>query len=153
MRKLAWQNRKAAENKERAPTYDVLQKVKAQLDASKPVRTLVLTKEEQELLAPYPFLSQKKVLYAANVSEKDLPHMDNPYVQKVREYAAKEGNQVIPICAKLEEEIAQLSPDERKDFLESRTTHRSQLHQTLYGNEGDHWFEKDLQDPPFLFPK
>ena len=46
------------------------------------------------------------MLYAANVGENDLPSMENRYVQMVREYAEKEGNRVIPISAKLEEEIA-----------------------------------------------
>ena len=105
--------------KELKPTYDVLLKAKEHLDQNKPMRTLELTEEEMELIQAYPFLTQKKVLYAANVSENDLPSMENKYVQMVREYAEKEGNAVIPICAKLEEEIAQLEPSERADFLES----------------------------------
>lgn len=113
--------------RELQPTFNLLQKVKEHLDNSKQVRTLVLTHEEQELLKAYPFLSQKKVLYAANVSENDLPAMENGYVQKVREYAEKEGNSVIPICAKLEEEIAQLPINERKEFLESLGLHESGL--------------------------
>ncbi len=51
--------------------------------------------------------------------KQSFHHLENNYVQQVREYAEKEGNKVIPICAKVEEEIAQLSPDERKEFLES----------------------------------
>ncbi len=105
--------------KDLQPTFDVLSKVQKHLEDSKPVRTMSLNAEEQLLLQAYPFLTQKKVLYAANVSESDLPAMDNKYVQMVREYAAKEGNLVIPICAKLEEEIAQLPVEERKEFLES----------------------------------
>lgn len=100
-------------------TYDCLKKVEAHLNADKPVRSLVLTDEEKECLKPYPFLSAKKVLYVANVSEDDLPEMDNEMVRKVRAYAEAEGNSVIPVCAKIEEEIAQLPPAERKEFLES----------------------------------
>lgn len=113
--------------KDLQPTFDLLTKVKNHLDKSQPVRTLALTAEEQELLKAYPFITQKKVLYAANVSEKDLPSMENEYVQKVREFAQKEGNSVIPICAKLEEEIAQLPLSERKEFLESLGLHESGL--------------------------
>jgi GTP-binding protein YchF len=105
--------------KDLVPVLEVLKKVMAHLNLNLPVRTLALTDEEKAHLIPYPFLTAKKVLYAANVSENDLPHMENEYVKKVRAYAEKEGNSVIPICARLEEEIAQLSPSERKPFLES----------------------------------
>lgn len=117
--------------KELVPTFEVLQKVKAHLDKSLPVRTLKLTAEEELILQAYPFLSQKKVLYAANVSENDLPHMENEHVKRVREYAEKEGNMVIPICAKLEEEIAQLPISERKEFLESLGLQESGLQRLI----------------------
>ena len=103
--------------KELVPTFELLKRIMVHLNDNKPVRTFVLTPEEKELLIPYPFLSAKKVLYVANVSEKDLPGMENVYTQKVREYAKNEGNQVITICARLEEEIAQLPPLERQEFL------------------------------------
>lgn len=101
------------------PVIDCLKKVQKHLDAGNPVRSLSLTDEEKEYLKPYPLLTAKKVLYVANVSDKDLPSMENDHVQKVREYAEKEGNSVIPICAKLEEEIAQLDATDRIGFLES----------------------------------
>ena len=101
------------------PVFRALSKVRDHLNQTLPVRSLVLTDEEKELLLPYPFLTMKRVLYAANVSENDVPSMENPYVQQVREFASKEGNSVIPICAKIEEEIAQLPAGERKEFLES----------------------------------
>jgi ribosome-binding ATPase YchF (GTP1/OBG family) len=53
------------------------------------------------------------------VDENSLPEMNNEYVQKVREYADKEGSLVVAICAQLEQEIAQLDDEEQKDFLES----------------------------------
>lgn len=111
--------KQAKAKKECAALIPVLQRIREHLDQNKPVRTLTFSDEEIELLKPYPFLTAKKVLYVANVSENDLPEMENEYVRKVREYAHAEGNSVIPICARLEEEIAQLSPPEQKDFLES----------------------------------
>lgn len=120
--------------KELQPTYDLLMKVKAHLDNSKPVRTLELNEEEKLLLQPYPFLSNKKVLYAANVSENDLPSMENKYVEMVRQYAEKEGNKVIPICAKLEEEIAQLPIGERKEFLDSLGLKESGLQRLVHAS-------------------
>lgn len=105
--------------KELVPVFELLKRVRTHLDQHKPVRLMTLTQEEQELLKPYPFLTGKKVIYLANVSEDDLPEMENSYVAKVREFAAKEGNLVLPICCRIEEEIAQLPPEERAPFLES----------------------------------
>ena len=105
--------------KELGPVLECLIKAQKHLDQGKPIRTLDLNEEERLCLTPYPFLTAKKVLYAANISEVDLAAMDNKYVQIVRKYAEAEGNSVIPICAKLEEEIAQLSEGERGEFLES----------------------------------
>jgi GTP-binding protein YchF len=105
--------------KELVPVFEVLKKVKEHLASSKPLRTLSLNDDEKELLKPYPFLTQKKVLYAANVSEADLPEMENKHVARVREYAKAEGNQVLPICAKIEAEIAELPIEEHEAFLKS----------------------------------
>lgn len=105
--------------KELVPIVETLKKAVAHLNQSKPLRTLALNDEEKTHLTDYPFLTDKKVLYAANVSESSLPSMENEYVQRVREYAEKEGNQVIPICAKLEEELAQLSEGEALEFLQT----------------------------------
>lgn len=113
--------------KECAITLDTLHRVRDHLNLNKPVRMLEFSPEEKEVLKPYPFLTGKKVLYLANVSEKDLPHMENDFVKRVREYATAEGNFVIPICAKLEEEIAQLAPEERPPFLESLGLEQSGL--------------------------
>lgn len=105
--------------KELVPVMECLTRVQAHLNESKPVRSMEFSVEEQEILKLYPFLTKKKVLYVANVSESDLPEMNNAYVQRVREHALAEGNNVIAICARLEEEIAQLSAEERTPFLES----------------------------------
>lgn len=105
--------------KELIPALDAMKKVSEHLNKSLPMRTLELTDKEKEALKPYPFLTSKKVLYVANVSENDLPSMENAYVQKVRAYAQSEGNSVITICARLEEEISQLPKEEQKGFLET----------------------------------
>lgn len=105
--------------KELKPLVDVMQRLTKHLNDGNPVRTAELSDEEKELLKPYPFLTQKPTIYLANVSEDDLPEMENIYVKQVREFATKEGNIVIPVCAKLEEEIAQLSLEERGEFLAS----------------------------------
>lgn len=97
----------------------LLNKIKKMLDESKTIRSQSFTPEELEILKEYPLLTHKKVLYAANVSEEDLPTYENEYVKKVREYAALEGSEVVPICAKLEAEITQLDEADRAEMLES----------------------------------
>jgi GTP-binding protein YchF len=117
--------------KELALTVECLKRAQAHLNENKPIRALELSPEEKECLMPYPFLSAKRVLYVANVSENDLPEMDNAFVRQVREYAKAEGNFIIPICAKLEEEIAQLPVVERRDFLQSLGLQESGLERLI----------------------
>lgn len=105
--------------KELVPAAAALKKAIDHLNENKPVRSLDASEKEWEFLSAYPFLTAKQVIYLANVSENDLPEMDNKHVQAVKEFAAKEGSQVIPICARLEEELAQLSPAESKEYLQS----------------------------------
>lgn len=117
--------------KELIPTMDLMIKIRDHLNQNKPVRTITFTDEEKLILTQYAFLTSKKVLYVANVSENDLPHMENEYVKKVRAYAEAEGNSVIPICARLEEEISQLSDDEKGPFLESLGLNESGLQRLI----------------------
>jgi len=125
--------KQAKTKKELVPVVALLQKIKQTLENNLPVSSLEFNAEEEELLKPYPFLTKKKVLYVTNVSEKDLPGMTNPLVEKVKAYAAKEGNTVIPICAKIEEEIAQLPKEERGEFLESLGLEESGLDRLIKG--------------------
>lgn len=113
--------------KDLVPVYEALKLAEEHLNNNLPMRSLILNEEQKDLLSTYRFLSGKKVLYVANVSEKDLPEMENEHVKRVREYAKKEGNSVICICAKLEEEISQLDAAERGPFLESLGLHQTGL--------------------------
>lgn len=123
--------KQAKGKKELQPTLELLQKIKVHLDQNKPVKILPLNEEETKIIKSYPFLTAKKVLYVANVSENDLPELENEYVKKVRDYAHAEGNEVISICAKLEEEISQLPKEERKDFLEGLGLKQSGLQRLI----------------------
>ncbi|MCB1115936.1 MAG: redox-regulated ATPase YchF [Chlamydiia bacterium] len=111
--------RQAKGNKELLPTLNTLKKVLAHLNENHPVRSLPLTSEEKETLKTYHFITAKKVIYAANVSEEDLLSSANPHLQAVQTYATQEKSEVIPFCAKLEEELAQLSEEESKEYLET----------------------------------
>ena len=95
-----------------------LDKVKAGLDQATPVRAQSLTEEEREILKELFLLTDKPVLYIANVSEKQLATADSDgYVKQVKDIAAKEGAEVVVLAAALEAEIQQLPPEERPEFL------------------------------------
>lgn len=111
--------KQAKGKKELQPTVDLLKKCAAHLNQNLPMRILKLNPEEEELCKQYNFLTKKKVLYICNVGESDVPALDNPLVQIVREYAAKEGSRVVSICARIEEEISRLEEKDAKEFLVS----------------------------------
>ncbi|HSX25930.1 MAG TPA: redox-regulated ATPase YchF, partial [Chlamydiales bacterium] len=111
--------KQAKGKKELLPTLEFLKKTIAHLNQNLPLRSLKLTPEEELISHLYPFLTRKKVLYICNVGENDIPALDNPFVQRVRDYAAKEGSRVVPICAKIEEEISRLDEKDAKEFLQS----------------------------------
>ena len=90
------------------------------MNSGLPARTAKLTDEQREVVDGWFLLTTKKVVYAANIGEDDLGKDDSelPLVNCVREIAAQEGAEVLVICAKVEEEIAQLDPEEKAMFLE-----------------------------------
>ncbi len=97
---------------------DVLQRLLTALQDGKPARTVELADDERELLKDLPLLTQKPILYVANIGEADVASVDsNPYVQAVRDRAAAEGAQVVPVSAQLEAEIAELEGEDRTAFL------------------------------------
>ena len=96
---------------------ELLRRIKDHLEDGNPVRTMELTDEERETIKDAFFLTDKKVIYVANVNEDQIATLDtDPNVQKVREYAKAEGAEVIALCAKLEEELSELE-DEDKEML------------------------------------
>ena len=107
---LAKVERQAKTQKEAGPVLEALRKVRIALDSGIPVRRQTLTPAERELLSPYAFITAKPVLYACNVAEDSLPCMENEWVAAVRARAAQEGGEVVPFCAKIEEELSQLDP-------------------------------------------
>ncbi len=105
-------------DKKYAAEVEFLEKVKETLYADKPARSIEMSDDEKLIIRDLHLLTMKPVLYAANVSEAEAANADgNPYVQKVREYAAAEGAEVVPISAKVEAEIAELEGEDRELFL------------------------------------
>lgn len=97
----------------------VLERIKEALEAGKPARSVELGDEELPIVRDLHLITRKPVLYAANVSESEAGNAaDNPYVAMVREIAAAEGAEVVPISARVEAEIAELEGEDRQLFLE-----------------------------------
>ena len=109
--------KQAKGDKKALADVSLFEKVLKCLEEGKCIRTLELTDDEKKTVDESNFLTDKPVIYAANMSEKDFSE-DNPYYIKVKEFAAAEGSEVIPICGKTEEEISELDDDEKALFLE-----------------------------------
>jgi GTP-binding protein YchF len=114
--KLEKQNKGA---KEIGIELKVMQKAWNHLNQNQPLRNLDLSLEESMILNTMSFLSRKKVLYIMNVAEKDLPNMSNRYTKQVIQYVRQDNSEALALCAKLEEEVAQLSETEAQEFVES----------------------------------
>jgi GTP-binding protein YchF len=106
-------------DKEATARAEVLRKCKAALNEGKPVRGVELTNpEDRKIVKGLGLITSKKVLYVANVDESDI-HGEGPLVRRVRERAVAEGGAVVPVCGKLESELAELPEADRKEMLES----------------------------------
>ena len=97
----------------------VLEKIKPVLEEGQLARTIEFTDEELPIVKGLFLLTTKPMLYIANISEDDVMEGGhNQYVQLVEDYAAKEDAEVVVICAKIEEEVAELEEEEKQAFLE-----------------------------------
>jgi GTP-binding protein YchF len=103
-------------DKEAKARLAVLEKVKAGLDEAKPVRAMGLSDDENKVLRDLFLLTAKPTMYIANVAEDGLEN--NPLLDKVREFAATEGAEVVAVCAAIESELAELDDEERAEFLQ-----------------------------------
>ena len=99
--------------------YGVMERIKAQLEANKPVRTLEFTEDEEKFVKTLFLITSKKVLYACNISEDDMVsgNIENDFVKKVQGYAKEENSGSMVVCAKLEEELSGLDEEEKNEML------------------------------------
>jgi ribosome-binding ATPase len=119
-------------DKDAVVEIEVLNLLREAFEAEKPARSVEFTDEQLKIAKGLHLLTIKPVLYVANVSEEDIANpSDNEYVQKVREFAAKENAEVIVICAKIEEEIAELEGEEKTMFLQELGIEESGLDQLI----------------------
>ena len=99
---------------------DLLNRVKAHLEEGKSARSMEYTDDEKQIMADIPLLSNKPIIYVANMSENDFSGKldSNPFYNEVLEIAREENSEVVPICARLEEEISDMSMEDKMMFLE-----------------------------------
>ncbi|MBL8816132.1 MAG: redox-regulated ATPase YchF [Planctomyces sp.] len=105
-------------DKEAKMRVEVMEKCLVEINAGNPLRSLSWTDEEQKIVRNLGLMTAKPILFVANVDENDLEGK-SPLVQQVRDYAAKAGASVVPVCAKLEAELAELDEADRGEMLAS----------------------------------
>ncbi len=107
-------------DKKSAAEAELADRVYAHLESGKPARTCEVDEEERAILDSWFLLTTKPVIYAANIAESDLglPEEEIPHLPAVRAIAEAERAELIVISAAIEEEIAQMEPDEKQEFLE-----------------------------------
>jgi GTP-binding protein YchF len=106
---------KSGNDKEAAKLVQVLTRVQAALNEGKAVRTLSFSDEEQALLKPLFLITAKPAMFVGNVDEAGFEN--NPYLDRLREYAAAQNAPVVVICAKMEAEMADMAEEDKKMFL------------------------------------
>ena len=99
---------------------DLLRRILDRLEQEKPVRGIDLNEEEQKYVDGLFLLTSKPVIYAANISEDDMAKADDdiPLVKKVKDFAKTENSETLTICARTEEQLSELPPEEVDFFLE-----------------------------------
>ncbi|MEZ6139463.1 MAG: redox-regulated ATPase YchF [Zavarzinella sp.] len=105
-------------DKEAKMRVDVIKVCQAQLAKEEPLRKLTFDEAERKAVSSYGLMTAKPILYVANVDENDLQGT-GPLVQQLRQFAEKVGASVVPVCAKLEAELAELDEADRAEMLAS----------------------------------
>lgn len=109
--------------------FDLLSKLQEHLNAGNPGRTFVVGEEDKPFIDNLHLITSKAVMFIANVDEHEFSN--NPFLAQVDEIAKKEGGIVVPVCAQLEAEIADLSENEKIEFLEEMGLHEPGLNRVI----------------------
>ena len=121
-RRYAKVAKQARMDKKLAKEVELIEAIKAHLENNQMARTFEVPDDEdaQAWFASYNLLTAKPTIFAANVAEDDLADdgVNNPHVAKVRSMAAEEGAEVFVICAQIEQELSELSDEEKKEYLD-----------------------------------
>ena len=99
---------------------DLIEKIKDKLEKEIPARAIEFNEDEQEIVKDMFLLTAKPIIYIANISEDQILNAEeDEKVKEVKEYAAKENAEVIPLCVKIEEELSGLEEQDKKEMLEA----------------------------------
>ncbi len=131
-KKIEKLNRQAKSDKTVKKSLEIAKELLEHLNDLKPVKTFYKKKDDSflSLDKELRFLSNKEMIYGANVDEDSL-NEDNEYVKQVKDYAKKTGDEVIKLCAKIEEELVGLDDDEAKEFLDDLGIEESGLNKII----------------------
>jgi len=102
-------------DKEAQKLVGLLERCQAALNENKPVRALEFTKEEQPLVKSFTLITAKPAMFVGNVAEDGFEN--NPYLDRLREYAARQNAPVVAICAKIEADLSEMDDEDKKMFL------------------------------------
>ena len=119
-RRYAKTAKTAKADKSAQAELDFIERVKETLENGQRAKNMDLTEDEKAMLDSFQLLTSKPVIYAANVDESDLVDdgANNEQVQRVRAHAAEQGEEVFVVCARIEEEIAELDDEDKAMYLE-----------------------------------
>ena len=132
--RIARMGKKAQMTKDKQELLEigVLNKCKENLLQEVPLRLVEFTEDEQLVLRGFQFITAKPIIYVANVSEDEVATGNNEYVERVQQYASKEGAGVVVMCAKIEAELAGLSDEDRELFMEDLGINNSGLDKLIF---------------------
>ena len=109
---------KSAKDKEAQMEVKLLSRLKPVLEAGNPARSLEVDEDEELILKSYNLLTAKPMIYVANMDEEGVMDPEsNDYFKKVKEFATAQNSEVVPLCAKMEEDLSGLEKDEKDAFL------------------------------------
>ena len=131
-KKLDNAKKKLKADKKYEQEVELFENIKKTLESGKSVRTMNFNEEEQEILKDTYLLTMKPILYIANISEEQLSNpFEDENVKKVVEYAKTENAEVIPLCVKIEEELASLDGEDKKEMLSALGLEESGLDKVI----------------------
>ena len=123
---------KKGSNPELKKEQEILLRCREALEQGKALRALDLSPEDAKRLRGFQFLSAKPLLIVLNLDEADLPHADEAVkLGRIESFLAGAATRAVPICAKIELEIAQLEPEDAKAFMEDLGLHESGLDRVI----------------------
>jgi GTP-binding protein YchF len=132
--RIARMGKKAQMTKDKQELLEigVLNKCKENLLQEVPLRLVDFNEDELPVLKGFQFITAKPIIYVANVAEEEAATGNNEYVEQVQQYASKEGAGVVTMCAKIEEELAGLTDEDRELFMEDLGINNSGLDKLIF---------------------